>query len=77
VKVPAGRDAGRGVTAAVHGDDGPRMSRRVTTVLPWLLCGASLTLGVFGLVLESLNGHPIIDSMVVGIVPLAMIGPGT
>jgi hypothetical protein len=47
----------------------------VTTGLAWLLCGASLTLGVLGLVLESLNGHPITDSMLVGIVLLAITFP--
>jgi len=51
------------------------MSPRATTVLAWLLCGASLTLGVLGLVLESLKGHPITDSMVVGIVLLAITFP--
>ena len=34
--------------------------------LAWLLCGASLTLGILGLVLESLNGHRITDTLVVG-----------
>jgi hypothetical protein len=63
------------VTAAVGGDDHPWMSSRATTGLAWLLCGASLTLGVLGLVLESLNGHPIPDSIVVEIVLLAITFP--
>ena len=63
------------MTVAAGGDDHPSMSPRVTTDLAWLLCGASLTLGVLGLVLESLNGHPITDSMVVGIVLLAIAFP--
>jgi hypothetical protein len=63
------------VTAAVRGNDHPWMSPRATTGLAWLLCGASLTLGILGLVLESLNGHPITDSMVVGLVLLATTFP--
>jgi hypothetical protein len=65
----------RGVTAAVRGDDHPWRSPRATTSLAWLLCGTSLTLGVLGLVLESLNGHPITDSLVVGIALLAITFP--
>ena len=61
--------------AAVGGNDHPWMSPRATTGLAWLLCGASLTLGILGLVLESLNGHPITDSMVVGLVLLATTFP--
>jgi hypothetical protein len=51
------------------------MSSRATTGIAWLLCGASLTLGVLGLVLESLNGHPITDSMLVAIALLAITFP--
>jgi hypothetical protein len=63
------------VTAAVSGDDRPWISPRAATSLAWLLCGASLTLGILGLVLESLNGHRITDSLVVGIVLLAITFP--
>jgi hypothetical protein len=51
------------------------MSSRATTGLAWLLCGASLTLGLLGLVLESLNGQPITDSLVVVIALLAITFP--
>jgi hypothetical protein len=64
----------RGVTAG-RGDDHPWLSPRATTGLAWLLCAASLTLGVLGLVLESLNGRPITDSLVVGIALLAITFP--
>jgi hypothetical protein len=67
-----GRDRERGVTAAVSGDDRPWTSPRAVAGLAWLLCGASLTLGILGLVLESLNGHRITDSLVVGIALLAI-----
>jgi hypothetical protein len=63
------------VTAAAGGDDHPWRSSRATTGLAWLLCGASLTLAVLGLVLESLNGHPITDSLVVEIALLAITFP--
>jgi hypothetical protein len=51
------------------------MSPRAVAGLAWLLCGASLTLGVLGLVLESLNGHRITDSLVVVIAQLAITFP--
>jgi hypothetical protein len=51
------------------------MSSRATTGLAWLLCGASLTLGLLGLVLESLSGQPITDSLVVVIALLAITFP--
>jgi hypothetical protein len=63
------------VTATVRNDDHPWRSSRATTGLAWLLCGASLTLSVLGLVLESLNGHRITDSMLVGIALLAITFP--
>jgi len=69
------RDAERGVTAAVGGDDRSWMSPRAAAGLAWLLCGASLTLGLLGLVLESLNGHPITDALVAGIALLAITFP--
>ena len=61
--------------AAMSGDDRPWMSPQASAGLAWLLCGASLTLGLFGLVLESLNGHQITDSAVVGIALLAITYP--
>jgi hypothetical protein len=63
------------VTAAVSGDDRPWMSPRAVAGLAWLLCGASLTLGLLGVVLESLNGHQITDSGVVGIALMAITFP--
>jgi hypothetical protein len=63
------------VTAAVSGDDRPWMSPRAVAGLAWLLCGASLTLGLLGVVLESLNGHQITDSEVVGIALMAITFP--
>jgi hypothetical protein len=51
------------------------MSPRVAAGLAWLLCGASITLGLLGLVLESLNGHQIAASGVVGIALLAITFP--
>jgi hypothetical protein len=63
------------VTAAVSSDGRPWMSPRAAAGLAWLFCGASLTLGVLGLVLESLNGHQITDSSVVGIALLAITFP--
>jgi MFS family permease len=62
------------VTAAVHGDR-PWTSSRAVARLAWLLCGASLTLGLFGVALESLNGLRITDSSVVGIGLLAITFP--
>src|SRR4030095_5259742 len=75
VKVRVGQDVERGVTAAAGGDDHPWVSSRATAGLAWLLCAASLTLAVLALVLESLNGPPISDSMVVEIVLLAITFP--
>jgi MFS family permease len=69
------RNKEHGVTARVSGDEHPRASPRAVTALAWLLCSASLTLGVVGLVLESLNGHRITDSEVLGIVLLAITFP--
>ena len=63
------------MTAAASGDDHPWVSSRATAGLAWLLCGTSLTLAVLGLVLESLNGHRITDSQVVGIALLAITFP--
>ena len=63
------------MTAAVSGDDRPWMSPRAVAGLAWLLCAASLMLGILGLVLESLNGHRITDSLVVGIALLAITFP--
>jgi hypothetical protein len=51
------------------------MSARVAAILAWLLCGASITLGLLSLVLESLNGPQIASSGVVGIALLAIIFP--
>jgi hypothetical protein len=51
------------------------MSPRAVAGLAWLLCAASLMLGILGLVLESLNGHRITDSLVVGIALLAITFP--
>jgi hypothetical protein len=65
----------RGVTAAGGGHDHPGRSSHATTGLAWLLCAASLTLGVLGPVLESLNGHPVTDSMLVAIALLAITFP--
>jgi hypothetical protein len=63
------------VTAAVSGDERLWRSPPAVAGLSWLLCGASLTLGVLGLILESLNGHLITDSSVVGIALLAIAFP--
>jgi hypothetical protein len=63
------------VRAAVSGDNRPWRSPRAAAGLAWLLCSASLILGVFGLVLESLNGHQITDTLVVGIALLAITFP--
>jgi hypothetical protein len=63
------------VTAVGGGDDHPWMPPRATTGLAWLLCAASLMLGVLGPVLESLNGRPITDSMLVAIALLAITFP--
>jgi hypothetical protein len=70
-----GRDEEHGVTARMRGDERPRTFPRAVAGLAWLLCGASLTLGVLGLVLESLNGHRITDTAVVGIALLAITFP--
>jgi hypothetical protein len=51
------------------------MSPRVAASLAWLLCVASITLGLLGLVLESLNGHQIAASGVIGIALLAITFP--
>ena len=64
-----------GVTAAISGDDRPWMPPRVSAGLAWLLCGASLTLGLLGLVLESLNSHQITEVGVVGIALMAITFP--
>jgi hypothetical protein len=63
------------VTAAVNGDDRPWMSPRAAASLAWLLCGVSLTFGLSGLVLESLNRHQIADVTSVAIVLLAISFP--
>jgi hypothetical protein len=65
----------RGVTAPVSDDQGHRRPPRAVAGLAWLLGGASLTLSVLGLVLESLNGHLITDTSVVGIALLAIAFP--
>jgi hypothetical protein len=65
----------RGVTTPVSDDQGPQTPPQAVAGLAWLLCGASLTLGVLGLVLESLNGHLITDTSVVGIALLAIAFP--
>lgn len=70
-----GRHKEHGLTAPESGDERPRASPRAVTALAWLLCGASLTLGVVGLVLESLNGQRVTDSEVLGIVLLAVTFP--
>jgi hypothetical protein len=67
-----GRDTERGMQAPVGGDKRSRASPRAVVGLAWLLCGASLALGVLGFVLESLNGQRITDSDVLGIVLLAI-----
>lgn len=63
------------MTAAGRGKEHPWRSSRATTGLAWLLCGTSLTLGVLGPILESLNGHPVTDSMLVAIALLAITFP--
>jgi len=70
-----GRDTERGMQAPVGGDKRSRASPRAVVGLAWLLCGASLALGVLGFVLESLNGQRITDSDVLGIVLLAITFP--
>jgi hypothetical protein len=70
-----GRDTERGMQAPVGGDKRSRASPRAVLGLAWLLCGASLALGVLGFGLESLNGQPITDSDVLGIVLLAITFP--
>jgi hypothetical protein len=51
------------------------MSPRAAAGLAWLLCGVSLTFGLSGLVLESLNRHQIADVTSVAIVLLAISFP--
>jgi hypothetical protein len=69
-----GPDTEDGVTAPMSGDQRPRTPPWVVG-LAWLLCGASLTLGVLGLVLASLSGQRITDTLVVGIALLAITYP--
>src|SRR5687768_12217517 len=70
-----GRYTERGVQEPVGGDKPPRASPRAVVDLAWLLCGASLTLGVLGFVLESQNDQRVTDSEVLGIVLLAITFP--
>jgi hypothetical protein len=62
------------VAAPMSGDQRPRTPPWVSA-LAWLLCGASLTLGVLGLALASFNGQRITDTLVVGIALLAITYP--
>jgi hypothetical protein len=62
------------VAAPMSGDQRPRTPPWVAG-LAWLLCGASLTLGVLGLVLASRNGQRVTDTLVVGIALLAITYP--
>jgi hypothetical protein len=69
-----GPDTEHGVTAPMSADQRPRTPPWVVG-FAWLLCGASLTLGVVGLILASLNGQRITDTLVVGIALLAITYP--
>jgi hypothetical protein len=51
------------------------MSPRAAASLAWLLCGVSLTFGLSGLVLESLNRHQIADVTSVAVALLAISFP--
>jgi hypothetical protein len=68
-------DTEGGVQAPARGNKRPPTSPRAVVGLAWLLCGVSLTLGVLGLVLESLNGQRVTDSEALGIALLAITFP--
>jgi hypothetical protein len=63
------------VTAPMSGDQRAQTPSWAVAGLACLLCGASLTLGVLGLVLTSLIGQRITDTLVVGIALLAITYP--